>query len=526
MINKKGLSQMTFFMVVLIVALVFGLLVTVFQGDAIAKGKDVFFGQLDSIDDCDNDRAINLKDQCPCISSKGYNNKDLAGCPKDTSEEEAEYDKKTCTKFFVGIDEPVVNCKGNNEEKCKEFEDGTFKTRCEEIQEVAKAVEKPGKGEACNCDLSVVSLEAFGVKRVGDNDVVGDNVLADLTKGLELDMKSSEFDAYKAGGYNPIKSFNTPYQLVGFFDVKNVNGNDLFNQYIKLKLKFSIKNTGEPTSVGFTTGIELCNKFKLDCQPHKLYTDSDGGSEVDLAVSQMGTDEKKEFEGFVTLSKNDDMCDGPGNRECYLKLVVDNKEALAELNGKEKNNIAGFNVFLRNQFYDFKTKFDAFRTVQIGINDDGDADPENKIIESVCNGYIGDTNDEDYFACGTPSNCDEDEFPSEKDPFPKENGCLVVAYEDDPTYDGCAYVGVKDDFVISHNDYTLINKLKTELKRTTDDDDVENAFAYSWKATPEGSLLCSEGFWNLCNNKNNGKILVVDDKIFRCQDKTWLIGEK
>ena len=91
---------------------------------------------------------------------------------------------------------------------------------------------------------------------------------------------------------------------------------------------------------------------------------------------------------------------------------------------------------------------------------------------------------------------------------------------------GFVYVGVKDDFVISHNDYTLINKLKTELKRTTDDDDVENAFAYSWKATPEGSLLCSEGFWNLCNNKNNGKILVVDDKIFRCQDKTWLIGEK
>jgi len=118
--NKKGAAKWVVTIIVaMMLAFIFMILISIWFTDS---GKKLFGGigeKIDDFDDCDKDRVSNMFDQCPCMSTKGQEMKDLRGCPQGTTIEKAEWDRQTCN-WFATEDEnnPVEDCGDDNSAGC------------------------------------------------------------------------------------------------------------------------------------------------------------------------------------------------------------------------------------------------------------------------------------------------------------------------------------------------------------------------------------------------------------------------
>lgn len=83
--TKKADSQIWWILIIAFVAIVVGILVTLFFGSGLDKVKATVYGSVDSLGDTDKDKVPDFQDKCPCTAAL-IQSKLLPGCPKDTTE--------------------------------------------------------------------------------------------------------------------------------------------------------------------------------------------------------------------------------------------------------------------------------------------------------------------------------------------------------------------------------------------------------------------------------------------------------
>lgn len=480
--NKKGAAKwVTTVIVAMMIAFIFLVLILIFTDASLTK---IFVGvneKIDDFGDCDKDRVSNMFDQCPCMSTKGQEMKDLRGCPQGTTVEKAEWDRQTCN-WFVTDDEnnPVEDCEDDGS-TCKNFavtgatDDEKHKTRCGEIKSTVVAVpDSTGQGVPTEGDLTITKFKANG-KQVRD--------------------KINE----------------------------NLGGTEEFEW---IEVEAQAKNLGEEDiTKNFKTSIFVCDATDQDdCVKKNLYeSKSPTGNFVPNWVSTQSMrydktiNDRIDYSKFVKVGDNGDACDGPDIQECWLKIRVDSENDLAEKD--ENNNEMGIDVVLKNQKFDY-FQFEAFKSVELVINDEGSADPEQKPITQMCRGYIGDASG--YDCSSLAQSCGQGQFPSSSSWNPESNGCLIVVTEDDTTTNDCGYAGAVDEVIIDQdNNYVKFNNLKTAFVNSRGDD-ADNAMAYSWKSTSAGSLICHKGLWRLCNPAGEKEQLQFGNKFYICKDRKWV----
>ncbi|MEK6845611.1 MAG: hypothetical protein AABY26_02535 [Nanoarchaeota archaeon] len=236
------------------------------------------------------------------------------------------------------------------------------------------------------------------------------------------------------------------------------------------------------------------------------------------------------------IGANGDYCDGKASASCYLRILADSEDKFWEGAEKEKDNQLWLYVSVTNQKVTTSTTVKKNRAIELVINDEGSADPEQKAIEQVCLGYIGYTEDSDGYTCNsfetsstTVATCASGELPSEKGkdhsaPWSSSKGCLVVVTEDDPMNNDCGYFGADDSEVVDTLVPNKITKIKTNfIEVDGGGGDAHNALAYQWSSSPDfGSQLCKSDWWYQCDQSAENQMVVLGEVRYRCEKTRWV----
>ncbi len=469
---KKGMaSPVINTIIALAIAAVVLILVFMFLRTGFSKAGSI--AEMDELGDCDRDKVANYRDKCPCLSTKGIEEDKLAGCPLGTSPEEADYDAKTCS-YFASKSNP-----DNFVPKCDQDDQDLCLTRCDKVNgELPDLPESAGKGIAGNYDLGI---KAFSLSVAGESKPLVNNQ-------LDLDLKGEE----KA----------------------------------ELTLEPTIINYGaDAANLPFYLGLKICSsKNKKECTSATLTSGASGNRAWSLKNLGAGESKKLEKQSFqIGLG---DYCDGQGDTGCFVKIVVDSENNLAET--EELNNDQSFFLVLSNKKMNEGT-FTKYKAIELVFDADGEATPQDSPIAQMCSGYIGQKSDSDGYECDSAGfeapnyalNCESGEFPSEKDPFPSGKGCLLVVSEEDEVDYDCGYAGAENGVIIDTLTSNRITSFKTPFLNT-DGTDAANALIYKWKALESGSLLCNAGEWHLCNNEANFQSVIINEISFICKIKDGL----
>ncbi|MEW5896782.1 MAG: hypothetical protein AB1668_03770, partial [Nanoarchaeota archaeon] len=486
--KKKGLELTTTVIISLILAIV--VLFVLFGGVGYVKKG---LGSLgisfeETTQDCDRDRIEGQNDACPCTF--GTVSQEYSGCPE--GKKTAEFSKEditTCSQY-VSVKNPgtfVSECDAEDKDDCK--------TKCEAMHEGIQIVpeEKGKEGRKGDWDFYIESFEVTSL----DNDEAVKTSSKEMAQ-LRVDLNGKE-----------VAGFTFMYRLA------NKKEED-FIEKIRVVVEVCPDRSGKN-----------CQEIEESVATYSSYE-----------IARTGKGEIPETFGEVEnfVGVNGDSCDGQGTKSCYLRLVIDkNKDGSGSLaETSETNNDAWVYLILENQkigLFEFTKK----KAIELVINDEGSADPEDKIIYQVCGGYIGEVGSNDGFACKSVRifwgkvPCGSGEFPSDKGtgfsaPF-ENKGCLVVVDEEDYyTYD-CGFAGAADGVIIDVNVFRKIEPLKTAFVNS-DGNDADNALAYSWKALPnEGSLICSDDFWDdfwlVCDTAGDNQMLRTGGTDYLCRNKAW-----
>ncbi|MEK6951147.1 MAG: hypothetical protein AABX13_05485 [Nanoarchaeota archaeon] len=92
MLNKKGMEQMWWIIMVAAIGLIVVILVLLWFKGAGGKGFDFLGGKIGEFEDCDQDKVSDFFDTCVCTAALGTS----AGCPEGKTADPAEKKKPEC----------------------------------------------------------------------------------------------------------------------------------------------------------------------------------------------------------------------------------------------------------------------------------------------------------------------------------------------------------------------------------------------------------------------------------------------
>ena len=453
----------------LIVSLVIGLALVIFvlmwaRGAFIKAQPGQYISELE---DCDRDRVPNFRDKCKCTSTGGVEAESLPGCPKGTTPQQAEKDSAEC-EHLAPKDKPSTftpECPEKDKEKCI--------TKCDYVHNTIPALpEEAGKGLAGNWDVTVGSYKLYR----NNQEMVVTNERVDILLSEET--------------------------------------------FLDLEIEPAINNAGaEAASIDFSVGVYVCSdKNKEECTPAILASGERGDKA--WSVKGLGSGETRQLPKQTFHIGKSDFCSGKAGK-CFIKIMADTTKNLAEK--EEFNNGKYFYLSIEGK-QKAETPFSKFKSIELVINDEGDADPESKPIEQMCLDFIGDG---DVFKCSSKDNsCGKGEFPytqQDGDAVAWDNlkGCLLVVSEEDTASNNCGYAGAENGVTLDYLAHEKLEPLRFPF-RNTDGDDANNALAYQWKSLPQGSLLCNLGEWYLCDESTDFQRVFIGNADFLCKDKHWV----
>lgn len=160
------------------------------------------------------------------------------------------------------------------------------------------------------------------------------------------------------------------------------------------------------------------------------------------------------------------------------------------------------------------------------FGDDDSGEKSSGTINFACPHWMG-------LDCPTQGNdCDDDEFSYQ----PITKGCWIMASEEDahvPVLYPIAYADKNDCGQYAVDEETIVSATKSAsfekvIQEHTffsadNEEDPQNLFRWQWRSKPNyGSLICKGGFWFGCKQGNEGKELIVSNKIYGCIDSEWI----
>src|SRR3989344_6802198 len=301
-------------------------------------------------------------------------------------------------------------------------------------------------------------------------------------------------------------------------------------------LEVVISNIGEENvEKRIMVSVKVCNPQKILCIPKKMTVQGTSIGQDGLPIESLDKGRSQGLLFFIELGTEGDACDGAGARDCIIEI-----SATSDLQEKEvKNNRKEINAILTSQQW-VSSLFENIKTIHIKAQDD---EPGTYPIHQLCKGYIGRSDLLGY--CPAGDSCEGD-FHSDESPGWKYHGCWAVISEKQELLgkegiSECGETLSPTGFVINQLEPTPI-KREGQVGYYSDDDDKnpEKLLTpqFTWKATVEGSLLCSDnaeskiirkGFeelkndnWILFNPLVEGKIAkLVNDREFLCRNNQW-----
>ncbi len=158
-----------------------------------------------------------------------------------------------------------------------------------------------------------------------------------------------------------------------------------------------------------------------------------------------------------------------------------------------------------------------FQSIEIFGNTDSESDPPaDEYIQIACAGWVGGSGGA---SCHSESNNCDGKFNLK----PLKEGCWIMASEDDALSNDCGQAKVDDGTIIPEYRHENLNVDVTNNYQTlTKDNHPKYLFSWRWQSKSEyGSLLCSQGFWYGCMEKNDGKTMNVHGETYRCTGRSW-----
>ncbi len=124
--NKKADGNMFWIIILAFLALVVGAIILLFAKPAIEKSFGVTTTQLGALEDFDGDKTANFFDSCPCTPTSTIEDSQFDGCPRGTTAEQSQEDKKN---FKLGACPESALVAGEAEVKTSNLElsDGEIK---------------------------------------------------------------------------------------------------------------------------------------------------------------------------------------------------------------------------------------------------------------------------------------------------------------------------------------------------------------------------------------------------------------
>jgi len=501
MVNKKGIvmARLVRIIIPLLVLLIIGAVLLTKYGPVAAQVTDL----VDS-GDCDNDRVANMFDDCPCMSTLSNPDEELRGCPKGTSIEKSEWDKKTCSWFVNILDEnnpieKIETCKEENS-NCQEEGEG-YLTRCGDIKQKVKAVSddvKEGEIEV-NSDLTILSFPMVST----NNLKVRKTPTVQSPVSISIDLNNQE-------------EFAT---VKYYLQIQNLGPEEIFEK--------------------FRTRLYVCDRNKNNCEDIKFYEDEFFSKSYPAYFKDgFSVGFYRYDDDYLKIGHEGDYCDGPGERVCYLKVVVDADNLLEETN--EFNNEMWIRVTIENQKFE-QGSFESFKSIRIRAPEDTSGSRE----VDLCGGYwVEDIDNLGGYAegvtkiCAPGDACDGDYHRPDSSGW-TNSGCWVVIAEEESRND-CGETLANIGFFLDIDDPKSIDWSREAgyysfPKEPDPKELLDNS--HVWYAPPEGSLLCSDtgsngdtgddddetsDNWERCDSSHDGKMVQLGDgSLFLCRDKHW-----
>lgn len=419
---------------------------------------------------------------------------DLGDCDKDRVANM--FDQCPCKSTEGVEDDTYRGCpKGITEAEAKADKQSCIGERCKEVEgEVAEVPEAASQGTATKADVVFSEAKVSG-------------------GGKDLPLA--------AGGAD-----------------QRVDLDFLGGEEGTISISGAVKNIGEEAiSENFYGGAFLCPKKEAkNCVPTTLANGGEGKKAwVVNGLFNDGQEANLPAQEFK-IGTNGDYCDGKASTSCYLRIVADSEDKLWEGVEKEKDNQLWLYMSVTNQKVTESTSTKKNKAIELVINDEGDADSEQKAVEQICEGYIGYTGDSDGYTCNSfetggvsVATCSSGEFPSEKGdghsaPWPSSKGCLVVVTDDDLTNNDCGYFGADDGEVVDTLVANKFTKIKTSFVEVDGGGgDAHNALAYQWLSPSDlGSQLCKNGWWHQCDSSGENQMVIVGEVRYRCEKTRWV----
>ena len=467
MINKKGftMEELVKILIPVLVFIIIGFVIFVKYNPLGTQVGSI----IDELGDCDRDRVANMFDKCPCLTTGGEEETSLRGCPKGTTPAQSEENIRTCSQFVDAVT-------GESLGKMICPDGMVCSTRCDYIEGTVVVVEEveEAKGVPTNGNLKITELK------------------------INAESKPSHSFDLQQGKYQQV-----------LVSLKYIND--------------GIEEINYPFYIRFRTCSIDDDSY---CFNKKFVLN---GIEADFLQITRSTQVDKEYSTddlIMYLGKDGDVCDT--SNKCSLKAIIDSGADIGEQ--IETDNEIKTYIYLTNQV-DQEFSFDKVWTIELVIDDYGTPNPEEKEIEQTCSvgdkedGYIGDDGEYPYQCPSAGTSCGKDEFPNKEDTFPEEKGCLFVVTNFAGNND-CGFGGAEDGFILDIIDPHKFSSLKSSFKNT-DGDKAGSALEYLWTAKDnEGSLICKEGYWEVCNEEAEGQFLYLKEKVFRCIGKRWVLRKQ
>jgi hypothetical protein len=163
--------------------------------------------------------------------------------------------------------------------------------------------------------------------------------------------------------------------------------------------------------------------------------------------------------------------------------------------------------------------FKQYQSIEIFGGDDWGADPEDAVIKQACTGWVGGSG-------GTNCHSEDDDCDGNfnLDPLKGEGKCWIMASEDDDSDpNDCGQAKVDSGTIIPLDEYKDLQvDVGNNYQSTSNEDEPKNLFLWRWKSTSAyGALLCDNGIWKGCLEKNEGRTLMIGEQTYECAGSEW-----
>jgi hypothetical protein len=294
---------------------------------------------------------------------------------------------------------------------------------------------------------------------------------------------------------------NQPLQLINNRIDIDLNQED----QLILSIQPTIQNRGsEQIYTNFYVGARVCADEKR-CVPAILSAGGNG----DRAWVVEGLADSKLLEKKDFIIGKSDACAGSQDNNCFVEIFADINGDLRETD--ETNNKNRFYVALKNKRFQEVS----YRKFQIKVIVDNNEGP---IIDQYFE--MGD----EYPSISAVRKWHQDdgysEFENIPNSLPPSGNCWILGEDDDVGNNNLGAAAVSQGTIISNKREQSFTQI---LGRSGDDDAYNAIVGNKWKADGQGSLICKQGNWNLCETSTKNTVLEIGNKQYTCNtDFQWI----